>query len=573
VAGLDHDDDARGAAVVDWDHDGHLDVWMVGRTGPRIRFLQNRGLWRDNHYLALRLVGTRSNRDAIGARVELYRPGQESPQQLRTLRAGEGFLAQSSKWIHFGLGDDAAIDRIVVRWPGGEAQTFRGFAADRRYVLTQEITQPRPWQSPRGPVSLAQTPLPSVEIPAAKRLLAARRLPMPRLTLADYAGTAISVSDDGSAATHGPLLINLWSLTCRPCLEELRAMALRRDELAAVGLTVLPINVDAAAPGAAANPSAEDVLRRLGVAPTGGVADGRLLDTLDVVRRTLTNQEGAMPVPCSFLLDGRRRLVALYSGPVLVDQLLADARLAAASPQDERTAAIPFPGRWYTNAFPPDVLAIPERLALMGRADDALDYVQQHAGLITGSDAALAASSRQWLAGRLVGLYQQLAAHFGTSGDLDRAAALLERALAAAPDDLPTNLALASLRLQQGRTAEAIERHRHLLALRGGDPVLANNLAWLLATWPDATGADAAEAVRLARQACERTGNRLPSTFDTLAAAHAAAGDFDRALTAADRAIELFTLAGQRERAEQVKARRALYEARQPYREAAGAGS
>ena len=69
--GLDHIDDSRAVAVVDWDHDGDLDLWVANRTGPRIRFLRN-DMPQSGASIAIRLVGSPklgSSRDAIGARV------------------------------------------------------------------------------------------------------------------------------------------------------------------------------------------------------------------------------------------------------------------------------------------------------------------------------------------------------------------------------------------------------------------------------------------------------------------------------------------------------------------------
>ncbi len=104
VSGLDFLDDARTHALVDWDHDGDMDVWTANRTAPQMRLMRNDAPQRDHHFLAIRLEGSRSNRDAIGARVELVL--NESPDQkiIKCLRAGEGFLGQSTKWLQFGLG-------------------------------------------------------------------------------------------------------------------------------------------------------------------------------------------------------------------------------------------------------------------------------------------------------------------------------------------------------------------------------------------------------------------------------------------------------------------------------------
>ena len=82
ASGLDFDDDARALALVDWDHDGDLDLWLANRTGPRLRLMINQTVpagQPSNRFVALKLRGTTSNRDAIGARVELLlAPNQKS---------------------------------------------------------------------------------------------------------------------------------------------------------------------------------------------------------------------------------------------------------------------------------------------------------------------------------------------------------------------------------------------------------------------------------------------------------------------------------------------------------------
>jgi len=136
VTGFDFPEDGRGLATVDWDFDGDLDVWLTNRTAPRVRFLKNSVEARPFVAFKLRGDGLRTNRDAIGARLELHLRGAgAAPVRLRTLRGGEGFLSQSSNWIHFGLGDASGIEKLVVRWPGGEAEEVRGLEAGRFYRI------------------------------------------------------------------------------------------------------------------------------------------------------------------------------------------------------------------------------------------------------------------------------------------------------------------------------------------------------------------------------------------------------------------------------------------------------
>ena len=120
ISGFDFADDARAAASVDWDLDGRLDVWIKNRSGPQLRFLRNDTV-NDHTYVALELQGTRSNRDAIGAVVELTVDGAKRVQQVS---AGSGYLAQSSSTLHFGLGGATSIDRLAVVWPGGARESI-----------------------------------------------------------------------------------------------------------------------------------------------------------------------------------------------------------------------------------------------------------------------------------------------------------------------------------------------------------------------------------------------------------------------------------------------------------------
>ena len=136
VSGLDFPDDGRAIAMTDWDHDGDLDLWVYNRTGPQVRFMRN-DVPGNARFLAVRMRGVTDNRDGIGARLELHLAGQSDKPILRTLHAGDSYLSQSSKWVHFGLGDAGEVERLVVRWPSGDVKTFTALQPNTRYVLTQ----------------------------------------------------------------------------------------------------------------------------------------------------------------------------------------------------------------------------------------------------------------------------------------------------------------------------------------------------------------------------------------------------------------------------------------------------
>jgi ASPIC/UnbV protein/VCBS repeat protein len=117
-AGVDNDQDGRGIGVADFDNDGRLDFYQTNANQPSLLY-HNVGA-ATGHWIELKLVGTRSNRDAIGARVTLKTPNRT---MIREVDGGNGYAGQSSQRVHFGLGADSRILSVTIRWPSGIVQT------------------------------------------------------------------------------------------------------------------------------------------------------------------------------------------------------------------------------------------------------------------------------------------------------------------------------------------------------------------------------------------------------------------------------------------------------------------
>jgi len=122
---------ARGAAFADYDNDGRIDAFVVNLGGPA--FLLHNVSPGLNHWISVKLIGHKSNRDGIGAQVEVLAGGNRQ-QHERT--AGSGYLSQDDPRVHFGLGTAAKVDRLTVSWPSGNRQAIENLPADR--VITIE---------------------------------------------------------------------------------------------------------------------------------------------------------------------------------------------------------------------------------------------------------------------------------------------------------------------------------------------------------------------------------------------------------------------------------------------------
>jgi hypothetical protein len=122
---------ARGACFADYDNDGKVDAFEVN-LGGRGTLLHNVST-NTGHWVAVKLKGTKSNRDGIGARVEVLAAGKRWTAERV---AGSGYLSQDDGRLHFGLGAATVIDKLIIHWPSGREQTLEKQSVDR--VLTVE---------------------------------------------------------------------------------------------------------------------------------------------------------------------------------------------------------------------------------------------------------------------------------------------------------------------------------------------------------------------------------------------------------------------------------------------------
>ncbi len=126
-------DVSRGAAFGDLDNDGAVDIVVASNNGP-VRLLRNTAATH-NHWLGVKLQGTRSSRDGLGARVALMRAGQ--PPLWRRAHTDGSYLSANDPRVHFGLGTEPGVQAVGVVWPDGAREIWRDVASDA-FITLQE---------------------------------------------------------------------------------------------------------------------------------------------------------------------------------------------------------------------------------------------------------------------------------------------------------------------------------------------------------------------------------------------------------------------------------------------------
>jgi len=130
---------ARGMAIGDLDNDGRLDA--VVTTNDGLAYVLHNETPTTNHWLLLRLVGHKSNRDAIGATLKLF---TASGQQFATVTTASSYLSSGDKRVHFGLAKEKSVESIEIRWPSGIVQTLQNIPADQILEIDEPPAPAKP---------------------------------------------------------------------------------------------------------------------------------------------------------------------------------------------------------------------------------------------------------------------------------------------------------------------------------------------------------------------------------------------------------------------------------------------
>jgi hypothetical protein len=333
--GLGFRGDGRAVARVDWDGDLATDVWLAARSAPRLRLLLS-APEPEEARVAFELVGTRSNRQGVGARVEVVAGGRTLSGSVRV---GDGYLSSSSKRVTLRLGRGARLDAVRVRWPGGAIESFegaeagalwrlvegRGRAERREHHIERPASRPTPWE----PVRAA----------GAGRIVLDDRLPAGVVELPTLDGAPIPVG-----ASAGSARIVGLGRASDPATGELCAwLGHEREALRAARIEVHALVLPE--PGREA--AARDLVAAHLPASAAGLADARTALALEVLLVEVLGPFETLPLPLALVFDSAGALALVRAGPTAPRDLWIDAvGVAALAPGERGTEALVGGGRW-----------------------------------------------------------------------------------------------------------------------------------------------------------------------------------------------------------------------------------
>ena len=471
TVGLDLDQDGRSFAVLDIDRDGDPDlVVMAARQAPQLRVFRN-DFESKSASIAVRLRGTTSNRDAVGARVTV---DTDRIHKTKIVQCGSGFLSQQSKELLIGLGASERIVTLTVSWPSGETQMFTDVPLNTRIRIVEGRGIETEAFQPRSTAAISSSaPAPSS---APRTTWMYEPFPAPDVSVPSRGGETRSI-----AALKGrPAIVLLWSPKVSISRAALETLERGAQTLTRAGVGSLTIAVDAP-------------------------ADAAGLSYAILYRHLFMNRQD-LRLPTGLLVDAGGNVVKVYRDGVDVDEIVADTSAIDASPADRLARAIPFPGTFYS--------ALPLRNYLL-YGSELLDNGLERGAVMAFERAAQANPGASTL--------YRLGTLLARGGETVKARAAFEGALVLKPDLAEANNDLGTLLARGGDLDGAIGRFRAALASIPEYPDALNNLGYALLL----TGRD--EEARTLYEKALALQPDFPEALNNLGLLFGRAGNMERA--------------------------------------------
>ena len=341
IAGLDFRDDSRAFALADLDGDGRLEIVLKNRNAPQIRILRN-SMRELGNSIVLRLVGDKSNRDAIGAAATVT----IGPlRQTKYVQAGSGFLSQHTKELIFGLGESSGGVNATIHWPSGLTQDFQNLPVNCRIEIREgaRAFRSKPFVvSPQSWTHFDTLPTGDV-LPSAWGTWLVEPMRAPEFSLPDLNGHRREL-----ASFRGKfVLLSFWVTESSACRESLEALRKSRAALSAQGLQVVAVNFDDPQDLAAVRSSiGNDALPFPALLATAEMAG-----IYNIVYRYLFDRHRDLTFPTGLLIDESGDIVKIYHGPLDPEHVMQDVSSAPRTPEERMRRALPFAGTLHRDEF------------------------------------------------------------------------------------------------------------------------------------------------------------------------------------------------------------------------------
>jgi tetratricopeptide (TPR) repeat protein len=525
IVGLDFVEDGRTFAVGDLDGDGRLEVLLKNRNSPQLRYLKN-VLPELPPAISFRLTGTKSNRDAVGAKIIVE---SRLGRQTRTIRCGSGFLSQHTKEVFFGLGEVQSTVKATIEWPSGVTQKLEDLPTHHR-IWVEEGSPPTrilPYAKftnvpTHGADSSGAEVLPHmVETWLLVPVLA------PDFSLPDPAGHIEKLSRHRGK----PLLIHFWSASLSESKENLEELGRSYNGWANKGFQVLAIDVDSTQNNGESEwsgPQAQYSFPVLKASP-------EVIAVYNLLFRQLFDRHRDISVPLSFLIGPTGNIVKVYQGWISTEKIGMDFQNIPNSDAERVLKALPFLGLRETYEYERNYLSFgfvfyergyflqaqqffgqalkedpssAEALYGLGSAylqqqktEEARDCFQRALKLHASYPGTLPncwnnlgiLAAREGNFDQAIQYFQQalqidpahsialqnLGSAYRQTKDWPQAKSMLERALALNPDDAEANYSLGMVYAQQNDMDHARDYLQRAIALRPAYPEALNNLGIL----------------------------------------------------------------------------------------------